>query len=368
MDVYRTWMWITILCLIQDYGSCSIITEGPNNVTVLSGSNASFLCTVASGWQSISWYLRDIYIVSIDPSVTKVGNDYTIIVQNSTNSLTGAFTSEITIVNVNKTNSGTVRCSSLSASFKDAYLSVQVMGSVQITNGNVTVTPNSTVSMICQAAQWYPAPTITWQINNTLADTLYYSTAYTTDANDYVTARSTFKINPETDLNLTCLASIQTLSQPQSATVDITVKEFIPGSSSSLSQTAIILIAVFVSLGGLLLLIVIILLIIFCCRKEKKKKTESGYQSDAWKTPDKNDNKLRTIEIGGLGENNYAYSPGPGPYSSDLSPYSTDPEPVKQSSGSIDDNSVYFEITSTSTASSLQIPEHLKKTRHVTHV
>ncbi|XP_040279012.1 immunoglobulin superfamily member 5 isoform X2 [Bufo bufo] len=238
---------------------------------------------------------------------------------------------------------------------------IQVEGSVRITNGSVTVTPNSTVSMICQAAQWYPAPTITWQINNTAADTLYYSTMFTTDANDSVTAQSTFRINPEEDLSLTCLATVQTLTHPQSATVNITVRERIPGGSSSLSQTDIILIAVFASLGGLLILIVIIVVIIFCCKRRKQKKKESGYQSDAWKAPERNDNNLRTIQGDSLGERNFAYTP--------------DPVPVRRSFGSINgSSSPYYDDSSTSTASSVKVPsqewtdDHLKKIRHVTHV
>ncbi|XP_044143411.1 immunoglobulin superfamily member 5 [Bufo gargarizans] len=361
MDGYRAiFIWITILCLIQDFGSCSEILEGPKNVTVLRGSNASFKCTVQE-LKIMSWYIHEVFAVSISPSGVTVGSDFTIILKNSTNSFSGAFTSEITIINVNKSTSGSVGCSSLSASFKDAYLSVQVNGSVQITNGSVTVTPNSTVSMICQAAQWYPAPTITWQINNTAADTLYYSTMFTTDVNDFVTAQSTFRINPEEDLSLTCLATVQTLTHPQSATANITVRERIPGGSSSLSQTDIILIAVFASLGGLLIIIVIFVVIIFCCKRRKQKKTESGYQSDAWNAPERNDNNLRTIQGDSLGERNFAYTP--------------DPVPVRHSFGSINgSSSPYYDDSSTSTASSVKVPpqewtdDHLKKIRHVTHV
>ncbi|XP_069801017.1 immunoglobulin superfamily member 5 [Dendropsophus ebraccatus] len=343
MEEYRThFVWITILLLIQSFASCTNIIEGPQNVTVLTGSNASFQCTVASGWTIITWYLQDVLIVGITPSDTTTTKDHTIIVQNSTNSINGAFTSEITIINVNKSNSGVVRCSSLSSSFKDGYLSVQVSGSLRITTGGVTVTPNSTVSMICEAAQWYPAPSITWQMNNTAADTLYYSTTYSTDANNYVTALSTFTITPQFDVSLTCLASLQTLTQPQSVTVNITVQEHIPGSSSSLSQTDIILIAVFASLGGLLLLIAIIILILYCCKKRKKKKAESGYRSDAWKAPDmKDNNNLSTVNKTSLGEKNYAYTP--------------EPVSLQQSYGSYSgSNSVNYDDLSTSTNFSIK--------------
>ncbi|KAM3934309.1 immunoglobulin superfamily member 5 [Leptodactylus fuscus] len=359
MDGYKScYLWITILCLLQDYGSCSNIIDGPKNLTVLSGSNASFRCIVAKGWTSVSWYFQNTFVVSITQSQTTVSVNY-ITVQNSENPVTGDLTSEITIVNVNKTDSGIVSCSSLSSTFQEAYLSVQVSGSLQITNGSVTVTPNSTTIMICQAAQWYPAPTITWQINNTLADTLYYSTIYNKDGNDFVTALSTFRINPSENLSLTCLASIETLTQPQSATVNIVVSEHIPGNNSSLSRTDIILIAVFASLGGLLLLILIIVLIIYCCKRKKRKKTERGYQSDAWVAPERNSNHLRTVDRNGLGEHNFAYSP--------------DPAPVRQNFGSINESNYDVESTS-SIASTVQVPDprwrddHLRKIRHVTHV
>ncbi|XP_018408183.1 PREDICTED: immunoglobulin superfamily member 5 [Nanorana parkeri] len=267
---------IVLLCFMQDFASCSDILQGPQNVTALTGSNASFTCTVRTGWQSISWYLKDVYVVTISTSGTLVSNNH-IVVRNSTNSIDGAFTTEMTIINVNKSNSGTVRCSSLSASFKDAYLTVQVMGSVQVSNGSsITVTPNSTVYISCQASGWYPTPTITWKINNTAASSIYYTTDYTTGTDDLVSAVSTFIIVPEADTNLTCLATVQMLNTPLSTTVSIAVREYIPGSNSGLSQTAIILIAVFASIGGLLLLIVLIaIIVIFCCKKKKKKKALS---------------------------------------------------------------------------------------------
>ncbi|XP_063812663.1 immunoglobulin superfamily member 5 [Pseudophryne corroboree] len=325
----KTWTLITVLlCLVTDYGSCSEILQGPQNVTVLTGSSASFTCTVKEGWQSVSWYLADIFVVSITHAGTTVSSN-NINARNSTNSVNGAFTSEITIINANKNNSGTVRCSSLSASFQDAYLTVQVNGSVQITNGSVTVKPNTNISMVCNASGWFPAPAITWKMNNTLASNLYYFTDYATGADSAV---STFTINPDGDMNLTCLASISTLNEPQSATVNVAVREQIQGSSSSLTQTDIILIAVFCSIGGLLLLIVIITIIVICCCKKKDR--ESSYQSDARKAPDRNGRNLRSFERDHFGENNFGYTP--------------EPTAVEQSFHSNDaTNSVYNEVMPT---------------------
>lgn len=101
-----------------------------------------------------------------------------------------------------------------------------VKGSVQVTSGSsVTVAPNTTVSISCQASGWYPAPTITWNINNTVASTIYYITDYTTGTDGLVSAVSTFTIAPMADTNLTCLAKVQTLDAPLSTTVTIAVRE-----------------------------------------------------------------------------------------------------------------------------------------------
>ncbi|XP_075053369.1 immunoglobulin superfamily member 5 [Mixophyes fleayi] len=349
---------IVLLCLVQDYGSCSEIIEGPQNVTVLTGSNASFLCTIAAGWQSISWYLKDVYVVSIGPTGPSVSYDY-IHVRNSTNAITGAFTSEMTIINVNKSNSGPVRCSSLLASIRDAYLSVQVKGSILITNGSVTVKPNTTISMVCRASDWHPAPAITWKMNDTLASNLYYFTEYIAGADSFVTAVSTFKIIPEGDMGLTCLASISTLNEPQSATVNVAVREQIQGSGPFLSRTDIILIAVFGSLAGLLLLIAIIVIIVICCRRKKKR--ETSYQSDTWKSPEKNVSDLKTIESDSLGESNFGYTPEPRPVGQSFHP-------------SNDRNSTYSDESSISRNYAPQVlgreqtDEYLKNVRRVTHV
>lgn len=126
-----TWIRNILACLqtcyfflFVDFALCSDIVQGPQNVTVLAGSNARFTCTVKAGWKSISWYLKDIFVVSISPTGTDVSGTQ-LVVRNNTNTITGEFTTEIIIINVQKNNSGTVRCSSLSASFQDAYLMVQ---------------------------------------------------------------------------------------------------------------------------------------------------------------------------------------------------------------------------------------------------
>ncbi|XP_068122131.1 immunoglobulin superfamily member 5 isoform X1 [Hyperolius riggenbachi] len=400
------------LCIIQDFKSCAQIPRGPENATVLTGDNANFSCTVKSEVKmSLTWIWQSVNSVSVTSFGTIVSTSH-IIARNSTNSLDNTFTSQITILNVNYSSSGRVGCLPLGSSELGAYLSVQVKGSLGIVNGSSVIVPlNSTVIIPCRASGWYPGPTITWEMNGTAANPAYYVTAYTTEAGGLVSAVSTFTIFSETNMTLTCLATIQTLPAPLSASVTVHVRDIIPGSlhiangssitvkpnstviipcqasgwyptpiitweinnagasithyfteytpeagdlvsaistftiipetdmtltclatvhtlvrplstsvtilvresvsgGSSLSQTDIILIAVFSSLGGLLLLAIIIAVIVICCKK-KQKKRETGYQSDTWRHKQQDANNLKTIDRAGLGQRNYGYTPEP---------------------------------------------------------
>ncbi|XP_077336011.1 immunoglobulin superfamily member 5 isoform X2 [Lithobates pipiens] len=304
---------IVFLCFMQDFALSSEIVQGPQNVTVLAGSNASFTCTVKAGWKSISWYLNDIFVVTISQAGSDV-SDGQLVVRNNTNTITGEFTTEIIIINVQKNNSGTVRCSSLSASFQDAYLMVQVKGSVQVTSGSsVTVAPNTTVSISCQASGWYPAPTITWNINNTVASTIYYITDYTTGTDGFVSAVSTFTITPMADTNLTCLANIQVLDAPLSTTVTIAVRE-----------------------------------------------QETGYQSDSWKAPQRDFSNIQPIDRVSLGEYNYTYTP-------DL-PSAAPSFRSNRSDSAFSETMVTPRSSSSKVVGLERTDDHLKKTRHLTHV
>ncbi|XP_068122132.1 immunoglobulin superfamily member 5 isoform X2 [Hyperolius riggenbachi] len=298
------------LCIIQDFKSCAQIPRGPENATVLTGDNANFSCTVKSEVKmSLTWIWQSVNSVSVTSFGTIVSTSH-IIARNSTNSLDNTFTSQITILNVNYSSSGRVGCLPLGSSELGAYLSVQVKGSLGIVNGSSVIVPlNSTVIIPCRASGWYPGPTITWEMNGTAANPAYYVTAYTTEAGGLVSAVSTFTIFSETNMTLTCLATIQTLPAPLSASVTVHVRDIIPG-GSSLSQTDIILIAVFSSLGGLLLLAIIIAVIVICCKK-KQKKRETGYQSDTWRHKQQDANNLKTIDRAGLGQRNYGYTPEP---------------------------------------------------------
>ncbi|XP_053311719.1 immunoglobulin superfamily member 5 [Spea bombifrons] len=268
-------LYVASIYFLLCCGSCSVIVEGPSNVTALTGSDASFLCTVAAGWKSLSWIFNGVFAVSITSTSGAVVDSNQITVRNSTNIITGEFTSEMTVRNVNYSNSGMVQCQSLSSEPKEAFLSVQVNGSLKITNGSLTVPSNITIDLFCTFLKWYPMPRITWEINNTLASSLDYVVDFVTGKDGLVNGTSVLTLRPQDKVTVTCLASIETLPKPQSTSVEIVVKENISGAKTD--NTKIIIIAVTVSVGCLLLLIIIVVVVVCCCKKKKKGTGERSF-------------------------------------------------------------------------------------------
>lgn len=114
---------LVILAQLTASGSSYQIIEGPQNVTVLKGSEAHFNCTVTHGWKLLMWTLNQMVVLSLTtqgPIITN--NRFTNASYNSTDS----FISELIIHNVQPSDSGSVQCSlQNSHGFGSAFLSVQ---------------------------------------------------------------------------------------------------------------------------------------------------------------------------------------------------------------------------------------------------
>ncbi|KAG8450168.1 hypothetical protein GDO86_002703 [Hymenochirus boettgeri] len=271
----KFWSKIRLKRTHKSYGLTASIILGPSDVTVLSGSNATFQCIVGPSWTGIMWVYQNVSIVNITPKETNVASNG-IIAQNSTNSVTGDFSSIITLLNVKKSNSGIIQCYSLSSVLKEATLTVQVSGTLSMVKDSYTVSPNTTVNVSCEAFGWFPPPTMTWKINNT--DSSDYTTVSTEVQGGLYDTRSTLTLIPQGNTSLVCVANIATLGSPISTTVNVTVKA--SADSTTVSNRDVIIIAVTVSVCGFLLLIVIIVIIIICCRRKKQRDT--SYQSTTW--------------------------------------------------------------------------------------
>ncbi|XP_038616506.1 immunoglobulin superfamily member 5 isoform X2 [Tachyglossus aculeatus] len=293
--------FLTILLAVS--GSCSHITEGPQNVTVLEGSEARFNCTVSQGWQLILWYINDQVSLSVTVNGPIISSDR--IIPESYQS-GDYFTSEIIIRDVRRSDSGKIKCG-LQNSTKEgiAFLSVQVNGSLCIKNDSLVLIEDKAHEIICEASGWDPLPNISWVIDVLVNHSSYYSFPKPGDLQSLV---SILSLTPQGNGTLTCIASMAGLPFTQSVMVHLTVIKS-PLEGESLSNTfptwAIILLAVGLPL---LLILIILLVMLFCCGCSCKKRKEASYQSKIRNLSISKPNDGPIQVMWNNGKENYGYS------------------------------------------------------------
>ncbi|MEJ1282918.1 immunoglobulin superfamily member 5 [Cricetulus griseus] len=258
---------LVILAGLTASGSSYEIIEGPQNVTVLQGSDARFNCTVTHGWKLIMWSLKGVVVLSITSQETIITNErFTSINYNGSDS----FISEMVIRGVQPGDSGLVQCSLQNSNVvRSAFLSVQVMGTLNIPSDSLLVTEGEPCKVTCYALGWTPLPDISWELEVPVSNFSYYSVL---EPGDFTSALSVLALTPLGNGTLTCVAELKNLQASKSLTVNLTVVQPPPESTgSSLPTWAIVLLAVAFSL---LLILIITLIVIFCCcdvcRREKE--------------------------------------------------------------------------------------------------
>ncbi|XP_069886827.1 immunoglobulin superfamily member 5 isoform X3 [Dipodomys merriami] len=112
-----------VLAGLAASGSGYQIVEGPQNVTVLKGSEARFNCTVSPGWKLIMWALNGVVVLSVTPREPIITNDR---FTSASYDRGGDFVSEMIVHDVQLRDAGQVRCSLQSSDLDaSAFLSVQ---------------------------------------------------------------------------------------------------------------------------------------------------------------------------------------------------------------------------------------------------
>lgn len=273
-------------------------------MTVLQGSEARFNCTVTHGWKLIMWSLNGVVELSITSQETIITNErFTSVNYNGSDS----FISEMIIHDVQPSDSGLVQCSLQNSNVvRSAFLSVQVMGTLDIPSNSLLVTKGEPCNVTCYALGWTPLPVISWELEVPVINSSYYSVL---EPGNFTSALSILALTPLGNGTLTCVAELKNLQASKSLTVNLTVGRpppVVESTGSSLPTWAIVLLAVAFSL---LLILVIALVVVFCCcgvcRREKE---ESSYQSEIRKTASMKTNKTDPETRLKSGKENYGYS------------------------------------------------------------
>ncbi|XP_041088675.1 immunoglobulin superfamily member 5 isoform X3 [Polyodon spathula] len=209
-----------LLVLLHSFLGYSQILQGPQSAAVLLNSDALFNCTLSEPWVIMTWLLNGRTVLTILSATGPVVTNPRFTSRNNTQG--NAFTAELIISKVSLQDSGVVMCDLQNIETKEANLSVQVNGSLQITNHSLSVLQDHSTTIVCQASKWYPEPKITWMLNKTWADPQNYTTGSSLSTEFYDTT-STLRLAPSSDVTIVCVASIPALPEPQTTTVNLTV-------------------------------------------------------------------------------------------------------------------------------------------------
>lgn len=206
---------LLVLAGLTTSGSSNRILEGPQNATVLKGSEARFNCTVSSGWKLIMWALKDTVVLSVTPQEPIITNDR---FTSANYNVSGNFVSEMIVHDVQPADEGPVRCSLQNSDlFGSAFLSVQVMGTLDIPGDSLMVTEGEPCNVTCRAVGWTPLPEISWEVQVPASHSSDFSFLESGSAVSILT------LTPLGNGMLTCVADLKSVQASKSLTVNLTV-------------------------------------------------------------------------------------------------------------------------------------------------
>ncbi|XP_076025213.1 immunoglobulin superfamily member 5 [Genypterus blacodes] len=236
----------------------------PLEARALRGSDVLFNATVTEKWEIMSWDVRGHQIMT----VFSKGEIITTEPQFSATICPGVEPRwvEFTIHNVNRSDAGLVVCTVQGFAFtpKTAQLIVQENGTVNTLGGNQKVVEGQQVEFQCLTTDWFPAAEVTWTRNGQKVNESLYNTSRV-EHGDKFNSTSVLKFQAVRNTTVACLASLSSLTHPQSSSVYLVVVPKPPDWT--------VLIAVVVSYGSFALLALLIIGIIFYRRKKKKGKS-----------------------------------------------------------------------------------------------
>ncbi|KAI5624512.1 immunoglobulin superfamily member 5-like isoform X1, partial [Silurus asotus] len=233
----------------------------PTNETVLQNFDATFNCSISSpGWNFMTWTVNGRLVLNILELSGPVPGTSRYSATNYSTAGQGIW--GITIKGVTIDDAGQVGCQVLNNLPVFATLTVQQNGTVAITGSNRTATEGDQVTFQCLAANWLPAPEISWDLNGNSVNKMLYNTSSVANGT-LMNSNSTLTITAKSNVSVACRASISTLPSPEISTIFLTVQK------ASRDQTVLIAITVAFSLAALLFLL--IYGIIFFCKRRRKK-------------------------------------------------------------------------------------------------
>ncbi|XP_027855567.1 immunoglobulin superfamily member 5 isoform X2 [Xiphophorus couchianus] len=244
----------------------------PASLTVVGGDEAKFRCSTSNtAWTVMTWLLGNRPVLTIDKLngvLPTVNPNMTAVKCSKSNTECWEFI----LRHTERSNQGQVACDLQLIDRRTAELFVQEKGNVKVFGENRLAFKGELVLFQCQAAGWYPEPTLQWQVSR---DEYNISTE---EKENLFAVSSNLSIQAGRSSVVGCLVSVSALKNPLESSVNLTVVAEVLEEEDDCT----IFVAVTASLAALLLLVLLSICTVLCYRhsRKAKKKPQEVLRSD----------------------------------------------------------------------------------------
>ncbi|XP_071773979.1 immunoglobulin superfamily member 5 [Centroberyx gerrardi] len=257
---------LLLSCMTQAVGARMELL--PETLTVLRGEEARWTCSTSNlQWTVMVWLLNG-------ASVLTISKEHGILPSNNPNVTAEDGSSPqraswvFVLRRTERRQQGQVTCDLQNIQRKTASLFVQEKGSVRLFGGNRTALRGQWVLFECQAAGWYPQPSLEWLVNGKEVGQGEHNISSEVSAEGLFTVASNLSIQAAESAHVDCLASVSALPRPLISGIQLTVVAEVVQEGDDCS----ILVAVTATLSALLLLLLCIC-IALCYRWRRQAKS-----------------------------------------------------------------------------------------------
>ncbi|XP_068601946.1 immunoglobulin superfamily member 5 [Brachionichthys hirsutus] len=199
------------------------LTLSPQTLTVLRGEEARFTCSTSNTqWTVMVWLLDNKAVLTISKEGGALPSIYpNVTAEESPDSRADSWA--LVLKKTERRNQGRVTCDLQGVDRKSALLFVQEKGSVKVFGDDKLAFKGQSVWFECQAAGWFPQPTLEWQVNDKKVRQDEYNISSEQSGPNLFTGISNLRVKAEKSSQVDCLASVPALATPLESGVRLTV-------------------------------------------------------------------------------------------------------------------------------------------------
>ncbi|XP_060928874.1 immunoglobulin superfamily member 5 isoform X5 [Limanda limanda] len=221
-------MVLHLLVLLLSFGiqAGAQMKLNPDTLTVLRGEEARFTCSASnSKWTAMVWLLNGTAAVTI----SKVYGVLPSLINNVTAEEVSGSKGDSWVFVLNSTeryNQGQVTCDLQGIDRRTANLFVQEKGIVKVSGDDKLAFKGKSVIFECQAAGWYPVPSLYWLVNDKEVSQGEYNISSEESGKSLFTVSSNLSVMAAKSSEVDCLVSVSALTTPLKSSVRLTLQRW----------------------------------------------------------------------------------------------------------------------------------------------